>query len=63
MCCNYCFHFEECKKAGKTNPNCCSDCAEYEFCPFLLGEPATKDLDSPFGEGYGDIDIFEDDEF
>lgn len=63
MCCNYCFHFEKCEKSRKTNPSCCADCAEYEFCPFIIGETSTKELDSPLGEQDNNMDIFEGDEF
>lgn len=62
MCCNYCFHFSECKKAKKISSNCCQDCAEYEYCPFILDEKVDKDCDAP-PENDSDLDIFEGDDF
>lgn len=61
MCCNYCYHFSECKKAKKINTNCCPDCAEYEFCPFVLNEKSNDDYDS-LPEPESDTDMFEGDE-
>lgn len=57
MCCSYCFGFEECKKIRKTNPNCCFDCAEYEFCPFIIGKKDKNNSNSDFTEHDTSTDI------
>lgn len=70
MCCNYCYHFKDCKKSKKMKSNCCGDCAEYEFCPFLLSKKNGKEdnalIESAEGietsEGDADFDIFGDEE-
>lgn len=62
MCCNYCYYFSECKKAKKISSDCCKDCAEYEYCPFVLDEKITNDEDTP-SDSDSDLGLFEDEEF
>lgn len=57
MCCNYCYYFKECKKAKKISSKCCEDCAEYEYCPFVLDEKIDEGYDIPY-DGDSDMDIF-----
>lgn len=58
MCCNYCYYFKECKKAKKISSNCCQDCAESEFCPFILSEKSAKDCDA-LADGGSDLDLLD----
>lgn len=62
MCCKYCYHFIECRKAKKISSDCCQNCAEYEYCPFVLDEKIDKDNDILNG-GDSDADLFEGEEF
>lgn len=62
MCCNYCYYFTECKKTKKISADCCEDCAEFEYCPFVLDEKINKDNDILSDAGT-DLDIFEGEEF
>lgn len=62
MCCNYCYYFSECKKAKKISTDCCEDCAEYEYCPFVLDEKISKDNDI-LSDSESDLDFLEGEEF
>lgn len=62
MCCNYCYYFIECKKGKKISADCCVDCAEFEYCPFVLDEKIIKGNDV-LSDGDPDMDVFEGDEF
>lgn len=70
MCCNYCYHFKGCKKSKKVKTKCCSDCAEFEFCPFVTKKQSDDDDDvilehtetTEASEGETDLDMFDDEE-
>lgn len=62
MCCNYCYHFSECRKAKKISSDCCEDCAEYEYCPFVLDGKVNKE-DDTLTNSDSDADLFEGEEF